>query len=143
MLSCRILIFLALVFELVGCSRETGLTVANHSSGVITNIIVSGSGFSERIDRLAAGAEHRLAVHPRGESGARVAFDAGGRHIDIGEQGYFVNFPSKFISQDGKTAWLCYAANFSNPGWKTDHKSDPPGSGYGMTLQEVELITTR
>jgi hypothetical protein len=89
MLSCRILIFLALVFELVGCSRETGLTVANHSSGVITNIIVSGSGFSERIDRLAAGAEHRLAVHPRGESGARVAFDAGGRHIDIGEQGYF------------------------------------------------------
>lgn len=61
----------------------------------------------------------------------------------FGEQGYFVNFPSKFISKDGKTAWLCYAANFSNPGWKTDHKSDPPGSGYGMTLQEVELITTR
>ena len=60
---------------------------------------------------------------------------------NFGEQGYFVNFPSKFISKDGKTAWLCYAANFSNPGWKTDHKPDPPGSGYGMTLQEVELIT--
>lgn len=89
MQSYRILILLALVFVLAGCSRETGLTVTNHSSGVITNIIVSGSGFSERINRLAAGAEYRLAVHPRSESGARVIFDAGGRHIDIGEQGYF------------------------------------------------------
>lgn len=89
MLNCRMLIVLAVVLAWGGCSRETGLTVTNHSSGVIANIIVSGSGFSERIDRLAAGAEHRLAVHPRGESGARVAFDAGGRHIDIGEQGYF------------------------------------------------------
>jgi hypothetical protein len=87
--SCRLLILLALVFVLTSCSRETGLTVANHSSGVLTNVVISGSGFSERIDRLAAGAERRLSIHPRGESGARVTFDAGGRHIDIGEQGYF------------------------------------------------------
>ena len=89
MLSSRLLILLVLVFVLAGCSLETGLTVANHSSGVITNISISGSGFSERIDRLAAGAERRLSIHPRGESGARVAFDTGGRHIHIGEQGYF------------------------------------------------------
>ena len=89
MLSCRILILLALVFALNSCSRETGLTVANHSSGVITDITISGVGFSERIDRLAAGAEYRLSIHPRGESGARVVFEAGGRHIDAGEQGYF------------------------------------------------------
>lgn len=89
MLSCRLFILLVLVFVLASCSRETGLTVTNHSSGVITNSSISGSGFSERIDRLAAGAEHRLSIHPRGESGARVAFDAGGRHIDVGEQGYF------------------------------------------------------
>ena len=85
----RYFVGLALVFVLAGCSRETGLLVANHSSGVVTNIRVSGSGFSERIDRLAAGAEYRLSIHPRGESGARVAFEAGGRHIDAGEQGYF------------------------------------------------------
>lgn len=89
MLTSRVLSVLVMIAALAGCSRETGLTVANHSSGVVTNISIAGSGFSERIDRLAAGEEHRLAVHPRGESGARVAFDMGGRHIDIGEQGYF------------------------------------------------------
>lgn len=78
MLSSRILIVLAVVLAWPGCSRETGMSVANRSSGVITNIMVSGSGFSERIDSLAAGSERRLIVHPRGESGVRVAFDAGG-----------------------------------------------------------------
>ena len=32
---------------------------------------------------------------------------------DFGEQGYFLNFPSKFISNDGYTLWLCYSANFA------------------------------
>ena len=35
---------------------------------------------------------------------------------DFGEQAYFLNFPSKFISADGKTLWLCYSANFA-PDW--------------------------
>jgi len=51
----------------------------------------------------------------------------------FGEQGYFANFPSKFISADGRTLWLCYAANFF------PHPSNPPGSRYGMCLQEVRL----
>ena len=36
---------------------------------------------------------------------------------DFGEQAYFLNFPSKFISADGRTLWLCYSANFSQA-WK-------------------------
>jgi hypothetical protein len=59
---------------------------------------------------------------------------------NFGEQGYFVNFPSKFISRDGRTAWLCYAANFTNGYLHTNYRDDPPGSGYGMTLQEVRLL---
>jgi hypothetical protein len=35
---------------------------------------------------------------------------------EFGEQGYFLNFPSKFISKDGLTLWLCYSGNFSQ-GW--------------------------
>jgi hypothetical protein len=60
----------------------------------------------------------------------------------FGEQAYFVNIPSKFISADGRTAWLCYAANFSNgnPNWDTHYRDIPPGSGYGMTLQEIRLL---
>jgi hypothetical protein len=58
---------------------------------------------------------------------------------DFGQQAYFVNFPSKFISADGRTLWLCYAANFVE-GWKpAGLQSLPPGSRYGMCLQEVKL----
>jgi hypothetical protein len=60
---------------------------------------------------------------------------------NFGEQAYFVNFPSKFISSDGKTAWLCYSANFA-PDWNHEKiQSNPPGSHYGLVLQEVELLT--
>lgn len=61
----------------------------------------------------------------------------------FGEQGYFVNIPSKFISPDGKTFWLCYAANFTQV-WKgTKLLENPPGSHYGMCLQEVKLSVSK
>jgi hypothetical protein len=58
----------------------------------------------------------------------------------FGEQAYFVNIPSKFIAADGRTFWLCYAANFSQ-GWNgVRFESLPTGSRYGMCLQEVRLL---
>ena len=60
---------------------------------------------------------------------------------DFGEQAYFLNFPSKFISDDGKTMWLCYSANFSD-GWNgVKLEFDPPGGRYGLSLHEVKLLT--
>ena len=58
---------------------------------------------------------------------------------DFGEQGYFVNFPSKFISADGQTLWLSYSANFTNGYLNTRFKPSPEGSRYAMCLQEVKL----
>jgi len=59
---------------------------------------------------------------------------------EFGEQGYFLNFPSKFISKDGLTLWLCYSGNFSQ-GWNNIRfKAKPPGSRYGLVLQEVRLL---
>lgn len=59
---------------------------------------------------------------------------------DFGEQGYFLNFPSKFISPDGRRLWLCYSANFS-PGWNdVVLKFNPPGGRYGLCLHEVQLL---
>jgi hypothetical protein len=84
----RIIVIAALV-ALEGCSRAPVVTIANRSTVTLSNIVISGSGFSNRIDRIAGGGEHRLTVHPRGESGVRLAFDAGGQHVDSGEQGYF------------------------------------------------------
>ena len=59
---------------------------------------------------------------------------------DFGEQGYFLNFPSKFISPDGQSLWLCYSANFS-PGWNGVKLAvNPPGGRYGLCLHEVKLL---
>jgi hypothetical protein len=60
---------------------------------------------------------------------------------NFGEQAYFVNLPSKFISPDGKTMWLCYSANFSSGWGGTTFQSRPPGSRYAMCLQEVRLLS--
>jgi hypothetical protein len=54
---------------------------------------------------------------------------------DFGQQGYFLNFPTKFIGENGRKAWLCYSGNF----W-ADYE-DPPGSHYGLVLQEIELLS--
>ena len=59
---------------------------------------------------------------------------------DFGEQAYFLNFPSKFISEDGRTLWLCYSANFSS-GWNDVKLNfNPPGGRYGLCLHEVKLL---
>jgi hypothetical protein len=59
----------------------------------------------------------------------------------FGEQAYFVNLPSKFVGAGGTEMWLCYAANFTNGYLHTDLAANPPGSGYGMTLQQIRLLT--
>ena len=60
---------------------------------------------------------------------------------DFGVQAYFVNIPSKFISADGRTLWLCYSANFCNHMWgRQAYRADPPGSKYAMCLQEIRLL---
>ena len=59
----------------------------------------------------------------------------------FGEQGYFVNIPSKFISSDGRTAWLSYSTNFTNGGgMRTNWAVNPPGGSYAFSLQEIQLI---
>ena len=59
---------------------------------------------------------------------------------DFGEQAYFVNLPSKFISADGRTAWLCYSGNFA-PDWNGEKvKATPPGTRYGLVLQKIRLL---
>ena len=60
---------------------------------------------------------------------------------DFGEQAYFVNFPTKFIEKDGNTMWMVYSANFSSGAYNEPHKSNPEGSAYGMTIQQIELIS--
>ena len=60
---------------------------------------------------------------------------------DFGEQAYFLNFPSKFISEDGRTLWLCYSANFSANWNGIKLGLNPPGGRYGLCLHELRLLT--
>lgn len=57
----------------------------------------------------------------------------------FGQQAYFLNIPSKFISADGTTAWLCYSANFTNHYLGTEWAPNPPGSQYSMCLHELQF----
>ena len=60
---------------------------------------------------------------------------------DFGEQAYFVNIPSKFISKDGKTAWMLYSGNYATD-WNGEKIAEnPPGSHYGMVFQKFEFLT--
>jgi hypothetical protein len=59
---------------------------------------------------------------------------------DFGPQAYFVNFPSKFISADGRTAWLSYSANFTYGQNDPAFTGNPPGSSYQWCLHEVRLL---
>lgn len=58
---------------------------------------------------------------------------------NFGEAAYFVNIPSKFISSDGCTIWLCYSANWMDQK-NQRYRAFPEGSMYAMCLQEIKLI---
>ena len=62
---------------------------------------------------------------------------------DFGPQAYFVNIPSKFISNDGLTMWLCFSANYTNNENRYNpiylKNTNPPGSAYSLSLHEMRL----
>lgn len=59
---------------------------------------------------------------------------------NFGTQAYFLNFPSKFISADGETAWLSYSANFTSHMQHPALEVDPPASRYAMCLLELKFV---
>jgi len=59
---------------------------------------------------------------------------------NFGPQGYFLNFPSKFIGADGRTLYLSYSANFHKDYFANRAIANPLGSRYAWCLQEVKLL---
>jgi hypothetical protein len=52
---------------------------------------------------------------------------------------YFMNIPSRFISDDGKTMWLCYSSNYNCNNAPIPNIS---GSSYALCLTEFTLDDT-
>jgi len=62
------------------------------------------------------------------------------KYLDhFGPVAYFVNIPSKFISDDGKTMWLSYSANWMDK----NTIGNPEGSHYSLSLHEIILQSGR
>lgn len=49
---------------------------------------------------------------------------------------YFLNVPSKFLSPDGRTAWLLYSANFESK----PTNGTPEGSLYSFSIHEIRFM---
>ena len=79
---------------LSGCDRAPQVTIVNQSNAELTNVVVSGTGFSEAIAPIPAGAERQVSVRPQGESGLKLDFVANNRQFSSPPQGYFENNPS-------------------------------------------------
>jgi hypothetical protein len=76
-----------------GCARQPQLTVVNQSSSPLTNLVVSGTGFSVRLETLAPGTQTHVGVSPSGDSGLRFEFDANGKHFASAPDCYIENSP--------------------------------------------------
>ena len=110
------LLALGLVAAVCGCNPAPRITVKNDSPHTLSNIVVSGAGFSERLPTLDPGAQHRWTVTPGGESSLGLRFDAAQRTVDSGKQGYFepkgryrieaVVHPDLNVSVTTKTSWF-------------------------------------
>lgn len=83
-----LVITLSWVIAMAGCSPSPVITVKNRAPVTLISVVVSGSGFSHRLENIATGAEGVVTVNPRGESDLRLSFDAGNRHIDVGDLAY-------------------------------------------------------
>jgi len=60
---------------------------------------------------------------------------------DFVQQGYFLNFPPKFLSENGRKAWLCYSAKYFSNYRNEIIEVDPPGNHYGLVLQEINFLS--
>jgi hypothetical protein len=91
------LIILACFFTvalLSSCTRGAQLTVVNRSTTELTNVVATGTGFSQAIGSISAGEERSVSVSPRGESSLQLDFDANGKHFSSAPQGYFAGSSS-------------------------------------------------
>lgn len=87
---CALLLISTLAL-FAGCSRAPQLTVINRSTVELTNVVATGTGFTQAIGSIPAGGQRSASISPRGESGLQLDFDANGKHFTSAPQGYFEN----------------------------------------------------
>jgi hypothetical protein len=102
----RTLLVIAVAVLLSGCVSGVPVSIANQSSSDLTNVVVSGKGFSESVGTIRAGGSAIVRVRPKGESGVKVAFEVNG-------QRYFATDPDFIENDNVNTVEATVDADFS------------------------------
>jgi len=76
---------------LSGCISGVPVSIENQSASDLTNVVVSGKGFSESVGTIRAGNTESIRVRPKGESGIKVTFEVDGQRYSGIEEGYIEN----------------------------------------------------
>ena len=64
---------------LSGCISGVPVSIENQSSSELTEVVVSGKGFSESVGTVRAGGSELIHIHPRAETTVKVAFAVRGQ----------------------------------------------------------------
>lgn len=82
-------LFLVLLIFATSCSRHPRVTVVNASADPLTDLVLSGSGFSEPLGSLAPGEQKTVEVRPSADTGLAVSFEVKGTTHEPPADGYF------------------------------------------------------
>jgi len=64
---------------LAGCISGVPVSIENQSSSDLTEVVVSGKGFSESVGTVHAGRSELFHIRPKGETQVKVAFVVDGQ----------------------------------------------------------------
>lgn len=76
----KLFVIASIALLLVGCTRNPSVYVTNQSPATLTNIIVSGPGFSLPFSQLASGAQQKIPLNLKPNT-IKFEFDALGKHF--------------------------------------------------------------
>ena len=82
-------LFLLFLFVTTSCSRHPRVTVVNASADPLTDLVLSGSGFSELLGSLAPGEQKTVEVRPSADTGLALNFEAKSTTHTPPADGYF------------------------------------------------------
>ena len=82
---------------ITACDRGPIIQVINRSDVELREVVLSGSGFSERVTSLPAAGHHSFSPSVRGESSLSVTFAAAGVHHESAQDTYFEGGESYFV----------------------------------------------
>ena len=64
---------------LTGCISGVPVSIENQSSSDLTEVVVSGKGFSESVGKVGAGRSELFHIRPKGETQVKVTFTVDGQ----------------------------------------------------------------